>query len=106
MQEFLISSNPFLPIYVAGFLFFLGLLGFVIRKNILSLLMSLEIMLNAINLNILSLSKIYGWEEGPLFIFFVMTLAATAAGVGLALAVRIYKIFNTISITCLKGSGD
>ena len=56
-------------------------------------------MLNAVNLNIVTFSRIYGWEDGPLLVFFIMTLAAAEAGVGLALAVRVYKIFKKVDVT-------
>lgn len=92
-------ENLFLPVFLSGVLFFIGLFGVLVRRNVLVILMSLELMLNGVNLNILSFSRIYGWEEGPVLVFFIMTLAAAAAGVGLALAVRVYRIFNGVEVT-------
>ena len=97
------SSNLFLPIFLASLLFLIGLYGFLVRKNILFLLMSLELMLNAVNLNLLAFWRIYDWKEAPLFVFFIMTLAAAAAGVGLALAVRVFRVFKSVNVSALRG---
>ena len=100
------SENLFLPVYLSGLLFFIGLFGVLVRRNVLVILMSLELMINGVNLNILSFSRIYGWEEGPVLVFFIMTLAAAAAGVGLALAVRVYKVFKGIEVTSFNTLGE
>ena len=96
---FSFSENLFLPVFLSGMIFFIGLFGVLVRRNILVILMSLELMLNGVNLNILSFARIYGWEEGPVLVFFIMTLAAAAAGVGLALAVRVYRVFKAVEVT-------
>ena len=96
---FSFSENLFLPVFLSGLIFFIGLFGVLVRRNVLVILMSLELMLNGVNLNILSFARIYGWEEGPVLVFFIMTLAAAAAGVGLALAVRVYKVFKVVEVT-------
>ena len=100
------ETNLFLPLFVSAALFFIGLAGVLIRKNLLFILMSLELMLNAVNLNLITFSRIYGWEDGPLLVFFIMTLAATEAGVGLALAVRVYKVFKETDVTKLSQLRD
>ena len=96
------SLQTFFPLFLAAGLFFIGLTGVLMRKNILVILMSLELMLNAVNLNLLAFAKMYGLEEAPVFIFFVICVAAAEAGVGLALAVRVYKKFKTINISSLN----
>jgi len=96
---FSFSENLFLPVFLSGMIFFIGLFGVLVRRNVLVILMSLELMLNGVNLNILSFARIYGWEEGPVLVFFIMTLAAAAAGVGLALAVRVYRVFKAVEVT-------
>lgn len=96
------SLQDFFPLFVASALFFIGMAGVLIRRNILVILMSLELMLNAVNLNLLAFSKLYGLEEAPLLIFFIICVAAAEAGVGLALAIRIYKTFKNISVSSLK----
>ena len=93
------SLQTFFPLFLAAGLFFIGLTGVLMRKNILVILMSLELMLNAVNLNFLAFAKMYGLEEAPVFIFFVICVAAAEAGVGLALAVRVYKKFKTINVS-------
>ena len=79
-------------------LFFIGLFGVLFRKNILVVLMSVEIMLNAVNLTFISISQYYGSLDGQLIAFFVMTIAAAEAGVGLALAVQVYRRIKSINI--------
>jgi len=90
------------PFVLSALLFFIGMAGVLVRKNILVILMSLEIMLNAVNLNIIAFSSVYGLKEGPTLVFFIMSIAAAEAGVGLALAVRVYKIFKGIDVDSLK----
>lgn len=103
---FSLETNLFLPLFVSAALFFIGLTGVLIRKNLLFILMSLELMLNAVNLNLVTFSRIYGWEDGPLLVFFIMTLAAAEAGVGLALAVRVYRVFKEVDVTKLNQLKD
>ena len=100
--EPLSSLQAFFPVFLAGALFFIGMAGVLMRRSLLMVLISLEILLNAVNLNLLAFSKIYSWEEGPVLIFFVICLAAVEAGVGLALAVRIYNTFKTTDIASLR----
>ncbi len=95
------ALHSFFPVFLAAALFFIGMAGVLIRKNILVILMSLELMLNAVNLNLLAFSKIYGWEEGSVLIFFIICIAAAEAGVGLALAVRVYNKLKKIDVSSL-----
>ena len=96
------SLQNFFPVFLSAGLFFIGMAGVLIRKNILVILMSLELMLNAVNLNLLAFSKLYGLEDGPLFIFFIICVAAAEAGVGLALAVRVYNKFKSTNVSVLN----
>ena len=100
------ALEPFFPIFIAAALFFIGMAGILIRRNILVILMSLELMLNAVNLNIIAFSNLYGFEQGPLLVFFIMSIAAAEAGVGLALAVRIYNTFKHIRVDSLNQLKD
>ena len=95
------SLHSFFPVFLASALFFIGMAGVLIRKNILVILMSLELMLNAVNLNLLALSKIYGFEEAPPLIFFIICISAAEASVGLALAVRVYNKFKSTDVSSL-----
>ena len=83
-------------------LFFIGLLGLLSRKNILVILMCIEIMLNAVNLILISASQYYGSLEGQVIAFFVMTIASAEVGVGLAIAVQAYRRKHTIRMQDFK----
>ncbi|MCY4320901.1 MAG: NADH-quinone oxidoreductase subunit NuoK [Bdellovibrionaceae bacterium] len=96
------SLQNFFPVFLSAGLFFIGLTGLLIRKNLLVILMSLELMLVAVNLNFLSFANIYGFESAPVYIFFIICIAAAEAGVGLALTVRVYKKFKTVNIENLN----
>ena len=72
-------------------LFCIGLLGVLTRKNLLMVLMSIELMLNAVNLIIVSFSSYYGQLDGQVFVFFVMMVAAAEVAIGLALIVLLYR---------------
>ena len=77
---------------VLSFLLFgVGFLGVVLRRNLLLVLMSLELMLNGVNVALVSLSRTSLNLDGSLFVFFIMTVAATEVAVGLALLVALYK---------------
>ena len=72
-------------------LFTVGFLGVLIRRNLLLVLMSLELMLNGVNVALVSFSRTSLNLDGSLFVFFIMTVAATEVAVGLALLVALYK---------------
>ena len=96
------ALQSFFPIFLSGALFFIGMTGVLVRKNLLVILMSLELMLSAVNLNLLAFSKLYGFESAPIYIFFIICIAAAEAGVGLALAVRVYNKFKTVNVDTLR----
>lgn len=83
---------------LAAFLFVIGMAGVLLRKNIIVILMSIELMLNAVNLTFVAFSKYLAQPEGQVMVFFVMTIAAAEAAVGLALAVSIFKRFKEVNI--------
>ena len=77
---------------ILGFLLFgIGFLGVLIRRNLLLILMSLELMLNGINVALVAFSRTALNLDGSLFVFFIMTVAAAEVAVGLALLVALYK---------------
>ena len=89
-----ITINHFL--IVSLLLFSIGLFGLLSRNNLLVMLMSIELMLNAVNLSFVTFSQFYSLLEGQIATFFVITIAAAEAGVGLALIVLIHrKLFRT-----------
>ena len=76
---------------VSVLLFCLGLLGVILRRNLLVIYMSLELMLNAANLALVSFSRFNNQLDGQVLVFFVITVAAAEVAVGLALIVALYR---------------
>lgn len=85
-------------IALSGILFSFGMIAVLMRKNVIVMLMGIELMLNAVNLSFIAFAKEGGNLNGHIMVFFVMTIAAAEAGVGLALAVAIYKKFHELNI--------
>jgi NADH-quinone oxidoreductase subunit K len=83
---------------LAALVFSLGLIGVLLRRNTIVILMCIELMLNSVNLTFVAFSKYLGVIEGQVMVFFVMTIAAAEAAVGLAIAVSIFKRFREINI--------
>lgn len=83
---------------VSGLLFFIGLLGVIIRRNILIMYMCIELMLNAANLAFVSMSRFTNNLEGQVIVFFVITVAAAEVAVGLALIVALYRRRQTAHV--------
>ena len=79
-------------------LFAIGMVGVLVRKNVIVIMMSIELMLNAVNISFVAFSYFSGNINGQLMVFFVMTVAAAEAGVGLALAVTVFKKFKEVNI--------
>jgi NADH-quinone oxidoreductase subunit K len=91
---------------VAAALFVLGVLGVLIRRNALIIFMSIELMLNAVNLTFVALSRVVQSFDGQIFVFFIMTVAAAEVAVGLAIIISIFRLKKTIhvdEINLLKG---
>lgn len=91
-----ISLNHILFLSLA--LFFIGALGVLIRKNVLIMLMSIELMLNAVNISFVGFSKYHNLADGQVFVFFVMAIAAAEAAIGLAIAISVFRKFNGVEI--------
>ena len=85
------TITPHHFLVLSALLFAIGFLGVVIRRNLMLVLMSLELMLNGINLALVSFSRVGLNLDGGLFVFFIMTVAAAEVAVGLALLVALYK---------------
>lgn len=71
--------------------FAIGVLGVLIRQNMIVILMSVELMLNAVNLTFVALSRHFGSMDGQVFVIFVMALAAAEAVVGLAIVIAVFR---------------
>ena len=83
---------------VSGLLFSLGLLGVIMRRNLLVIYMCLELMLNAANLALVALSRYNGNLDGQIVVFFTITVAAAEVAVGLALIVALYRKRQTAHV--------
>ena len=80
---------------LSGILFAVGVAGVLFRRNAIILFMCVELMLNAVNLSFVALSQVVG-IEGQVFVFFVMTVAAAEAAVGLAIIISIFRLMETV----------
>ena len=91
---------------LAGILFFMGFLGVLMRRNIIFMLMSVEIMLNAAGLAFVLAGSHWGEPDGQVMFIFILTMAAAEVSVGLALILQLYKHFKTLdsdSFNHMKG---
>jgi NADH-quinone oxidoreductase subunit K len=83
---------------VSALLFALGLLGVIVRRNLLIIYMSIELMLNAANLALVAFSRFTNSLDGQVFVFFVITVAAAEVSVGLALIVALFRRRQTTHV--------
>ena len=83
---------------LAAVLFGLGLVGVVVRRNLLIILMSIELMLNAVNLTIVGFARARGDIEGQGLALFVIALAAAEAAVGLAIVVALFRTRRSVNV--------
>jgi NADH-quinone oxidoreductase subunit K len=85
---------------LAGALFVLGLIGVMVRRNILFMLLSIEVMLNAAGLAFVVAGSRWGQPDGQVMFIFILTMAAAEVSVGLALVIRLYHVFKTLDADC------
>jgi len=83
---------------LSGLLFAIGSFGFLARRNAISMLMSIELMLNAANLALVAFGQRHGTTEGQALVFFVMCVAAAEVAVGLAIIVAIFRQRRRLSV--------
>jgi NADH-quinone oxidoreductase subunit K len=79
-------------------LFTVGLVGVVFRRNMITVLMSIELMLNAVNINLVAFSNRLASLEGQIFTIFIITVAAGEAAVGLAIIIQLYRLKNSVNV--------
>lgn len=91
-----IGLNEYL--LVSGLLFMIGFAGVLLRSNTLVLYMSLELMLNAVNLALVAFSRYNNSLDGSLFVFFIITVAAAEVAVGLAIIVALYRRRQSVMV--------
>ncbi|HEY1808411.1 MAG TPA: NADH-quinone oxidoreductase subunit NuoK [Acidobacteriaceae bacterium] len=83
---------------LSAILFSIGVAAFLIKRNIISVFMSIELMLNAVNLTFVAFAHEWRHVSGQIFVFFVMVVAAAEAAVGLAIIIAIYRARNTLNV--------
>jgi len=86
---------------VSTLMFFIGVCGFIIRRNLITMLMSVELILNSVNINFLVFNRyLYPDQmQGHFFSLFIVAIAAAEASVAIALIINIYRRFNSIEVT-------
>ena len=89
-------------ILLSAIIFSIGVMGVLIRRNAIVIFMSVELMLNAVNLLLTAFSVYRGDASGQVFVFFIMALAAAEVAVGLAIIVMIYRNTNSVDINVLN----
>jgi NADH-quinone oxidoreductase subunit K len=83
---------------LSAVLFGLGVVAFVFKRNIITILLAIELMLNAVNLAFVAFARAWGQTDGLVFVFFVIVVAAAESAVGLAIVIRIYQSRQTLNI--------
>jgi len=79
-------------------LFAVGVFGILIKRNIITIFMCIELMLNAVNLSFVAFSRFFGLLDGQVFVFFVMAVAAAEAAVGLGIIVALFRNRMTLNV--------
>jgi len=85
-------------LWFAALLFAIGVAGVLLRRNVIIVFMSIELMLNAVNVTFIAFSRQMNNVDGQIFVFFVMTLAAAEVAVGLAIIVAMFRNKESINI--------
>jgi NADH-quinone oxidoreductase subunit K len=89
-------------LWLAAVLFVLGLFGLLVRRNLIFMLMAVEVMLNAAGLAFISAGSRWGEPDGQVMFLFVLTLAAAEASIGLALVLQLFYRFKTLDADALR----
>jgi NADH-quinone oxidoreductase subunit K len=90
-----VTLNQYL--ILSGILFSIGTAGVFLRRNLITILLSIEIMLNAVNVTFVAAGRYHNLVDGQIITFFVMTVAAAEAAVGLALVISLFRHRETLS---------
>jgi NADH-quinone oxidoreductase subunit K len=83
---------------LSAVMFIIGVFGVVARRNAIIVFMSIELMLNSVNLSLVTFSAVLGDVTGQIFVFFVMTVAAAEAAVGLAIVIALFRRKQTLNL--------
>ena len=99
MNSFFSQEVPLVfYLLLSAVLFALGILGFLIKRNLITVFMSIELMLNAVNLSFVAFAHEWHQVRGQIFVFFVMMVAAAEAAVGLAIIIAIFRSRSTLNV--------
>jgi NADH-quinone oxidoreductase subunit K len=85
-------------LFLGAFLFIVGVVGVATRRNALVIFMSIELMLNAVNLTFVAFARFLHSLDGQIFVFFVMTVAAAEVAVGLAIIIALFRTAETVNV--------
>ena len=94
----LMPITPYHYLVLAAVLFTLGVIGVMVRRNIIILFMSIELMLNAVNLNLVAFSRLHNQVTGQVFALFVVAVAAAEAAVGLGILLAFFRNKETLNV--------
>jgi NADH-quinone oxidoreductase subunit K len=83
---------------LSALLFAVGTVGVILKKNVISIFLCIELMLNAVNLSFIAFSAFLNQVNGQILVFFVMVVAAAEAVVGLAITIALYRTRNTLNV--------
>jgi len=83
---------------LAAVLFCIGVMAFLLKRNIITIFMSIELMLNAVNLTFVAFAHMWHQVSGQIFVFFVMVVAAAEAAVGLAIIIALFRVRQTLNV--------
>lgn len=95
-----VTSTHYL--FLSLLLFSIGIMGALMRRNAIIIFMCIELMLNSVNLLLVSFSKMFGDANAQLFVFFIMVVAAAEVAVGLAIIVMMYRKVHSVDINILN----
>ena len=84
--------------FIAMLLFMIGVMGVLVRRNVIVMFLCIELMLNAANLSLIAFSRMWGNLEGQLFVFMVITVAAVEVAVGLAIIISLVRNRDTVNV--------
>jgi NADH-quinone oxidoreductase subunit K len=91
----MVTLNHYL--ILSSILFTIGTAGVFVRRNLITILLSVEIMLNAVNLTFVAFGRALGAADGQIIVFFVMTVAAAEAAVGLAIVISLFRLRQSLN---------
>ena len=89
-------DTPTLLHILSAYLFCMGLLALILRRNTIVMLMGIELMLNAVNLSFVTFARELGQLQGQVQVFFIITIAAAESAVGLSILINVYRNFGSI----------